>query len=257
MAACAGGLLASAGVGAAIAKEPGEVHCYNAICHRVLTLAETAAAVGAVDEVVASYYGAPDDDRYNPRLETSSGEVFDAERPDTAASPVLPDGTVVLVWYEETRRAAILRINNAGPYMADRRLDVSKAVADRLGFAQDGTAKLHLLVLAAPSAEEARYRRGRRYAAVDGMIGEFDSVAQAALVAPDPLAAFELRHARIGSASNAVQMVGRAIAKGTPAAPKANSQRADATTRSPLARRSRVAERDCDSTAWPRCALGD
>lgn len=234
------------------------MHCYNAICHRVLTLAETAAAVGAVDTVVASYYGAPGEDRYNPRLETSSGEVFDAERPDTAASPVLPDGTVVLVWYEETRRAAILRINNAGPYMADRRLDVSKAVAERLGFAEEGTAKLHLVVLAAPSAEEARYRRGRRYAAVDGMIGEFDSVAQAALVAPDPLVAFELRHARVDSASGSAQMVGRAIARGTPVAAKANAQRVKVATRSPpAARRSRAADRDCDMSAWPRCAFGD
>lgn len=172
-----------------VAKFPGSKHCYNDICHRVMTVGETQAAIGVVQLVKASHYDAPERDRYNPRLETSSGERFQADRADNAASPIFPDGTKLLVWNAATGMAAAIRINNAGPYFPGRDLDVSRALAERLGFAHAGVATLHITVIAAPSEEEARYRRGRNYPAMPGVLGQFGSLELARLASDDTVVA--------------------------------------------------------------------
>lgn len=164
---------------AAEAKLPGAVHCYNDICHRVRTVAETEARRGIVEPLVASFYDAPERDRFNPRSETSSGARFDPDADDNAASPIHPDGTVLLLWSPRTRAAAVIRINNAGPYYPGRTLDVSRAVAERLGFANGGTMELLSTVISAPSEPEARYVRGRSYGRVPGYLGTFDNIALA------------------------------------------------------------------------------
>ncbi len=161
------------------AKLPGSVHCFNDICHRVRTVAETEARRGLVESVVASFYDAPDRDRFNPRSETSSGARFDPDADDNAASPIHPDGTVLLLWSPVTRAAAVVRVNNAGPYYPGRTLDVSRAVAERLGFRIGGTMELLATVIAAPSETEAHYVRGRSYAKVRGFLGTFDTIASA------------------------------------------------------------------------------
>lgn len=171
------------------AKIPGQTHCYNGICHRVLTVDETRAAVGKVGWVKASHYDSPDRDRYNPRLETSSGEHFRADRADNAASPIFPDGTKLLVWNPATGVAAAVRINNAGPYFPGRDLDVSRALAERLGFVLLGVAPLQIMVISAPTEEEARYRRGRHYLAVQGVLGRFASFDLAKLASDDAVVA--------------------------------------------------------------------
>lgn len=164
---------------AADAKLPGSIHCFNDICHRVRTVAETEARRGLVEPLVASFYDAPERDRFNPRSETSSGARFDPNADDNAASPIHPDGTVLLLWSPATRAAAVVRVNNAGPYYPGRTLDVSRAVAERLGFKVGGTMELLSTVIAAPSEPEARYVRGRSYAKVRGFLGIFDNIALA------------------------------------------------------------------------------
>jgi hypothetical protein len=164
---------------AADAKLPGSIHCFNDICHRVRTVAETEARRGLVEPVVASFYDAPGRDRFNPRSETSSGARFDPDADDNAASPIHPDGTVLMLWSPVTRGAAIVRINNAGPYYPGRTLDVSRAVAERLGFSNGGTMELLSTVISAPSEPEAHYVRGRSYAKVRGFLGTFDTIALA------------------------------------------------------------------------------
>jgi rare lipoprotein A len=113
--------------------------------------------------VVASHYDSCKKDRFNPCGLTSSGEPFFPERADNAASPVLPDGTVVMVWSKATKQAVVLRINNAGPYWGNRKLDLSRAAARTLGIA--GVGEVTLRVLTAPTPAEARYAKNRRYAA--------------------------------------------------------------------------------------------
>ncbi len=167
------------GGGTAEAKTPGKTYCFYGKCHRVKTIAETEVLVGAEETVRASHYDSCKRDRYNPCGLTSSGEVFDSEAPDNAASPIYPDGTTLLVWSPDTRASIVLRVNNAGPYWGDRKLDVSRKAAEVLGFAGQGVATLKIRVIDAPSVEEATYKRNRKYDPVPGYIGEYASLDEA------------------------------------------------------------------------------
>jgi rare lipoprotein A len=74
-------------------------------------------------------------------------------------------------------------VNNAGPYWGNRKLDLAKGAAKRLGFANKGVAKVKVRVLDAPTVAEASYKRNRTYDPLPGYIGQFASTdhAQAAL----------------------------------------------------------------------------
>jgi len=161
---------------AAEAKTPGKTYCFHGKCHRVRTIAETEALVGTEETLNASHYDSCKRDRYNPCGLTSSGAVFDADAPDNAASPIYPDGTTLLVWSQDTRASIVLRVNNAGPYWGDRKLDVSRAAADVLGFSGQGVATLKVRVLYAPTVAEATYSKNRTYDPVPGYIGQFASL---------------------------------------------------------------------------------
>jgi rare lipoprotein A len=168
-------------VGAAIvptaeAKSPGTRYCFHGYCHRVGTLAQTDTLVGWRGYVVASYYDSCHRDRLNPCGLTSSGAVFRADLPDNAASPLLPDGTVILAYNPKTSDASVLRITNAGPYSGERKLDVSRAAADKLGFRKQGTAGLVISVLQSPTKSEANYVGRRVYPKVPGYLGKFATV---------------------------------------------------------------------------------
>lgn len=161
------------------AKTPGSTYCFYGKCHRVKTISETQRLVGKTVSFHTSHYDSCHRDRYNPCGLTSSGEPFFADRPDNAASPIYPDGTKLLVWSPHSKEAAVIRINNAGPYWGNRKLDVSRSLASKLGFARRGVAKLETRILSAPTRSEARYKRNRRYAKVQGPIGKFESLDEA------------------------------------------------------------------------------
>ncbi len=161
------------------AKRPGSTYCFVGKCHRVKTLNETRSLVGKTVPLVASHYSDCSKDRFNPCGLTSSGEAFHPDRPDNAASPIYPDGTVLLVRNPKTEASAVLRINNAGPYWGNRKLDVSEAAARKLGFRQKGVAKLQTKILSAPNKQEARYSRRRKYRQLPGFIGKFDTLKDA------------------------------------------------------------------------------
>lgn len=161
------------------AKTPGSTYCYHGICHRVKTIEETRSLVGRQQSIEASHYDDCTRDRYNPCGLTSSGERFRPDRPDNTASPIYPDGTTLLVWNPETKHALVVRVNNAGPYHGNRKLDLSVAAAEKLGFKGKGVAKLRVKVVKAPEPEEAKYSEHRSYAHVPGDIGEYSSVDEA------------------------------------------------------------------------------
>jgi rare lipoprotein A len=143
----------------------------------VKSIAETEKLIGSETTLAASFYDSCKNDRYNPCGLTSSGEVFSPDEPNNAASPIYPDGTKLLVWSPVTKEALVLRVNNAGPYWGDRKLDVSRAAAERLGF--NGVANLKVRVLDAPNSEEATYSKGRHYEPVPGYIGRYASIEEA------------------------------------------------------------------------------
>jgi rare lipoprotein A len=75
--------------------------------------------------------------------ETASGEPFDM-RDFTAAHPSLPLGTLVRVTNLSNGKAVVLRINDRGPFVDDRIIDVSYNAARALGFKERGLQKVRL-----------------------------------------------------------------------------------------------------------------
>ena len=179
-------------------KSPGTRYCFHSYCHRVGTLAQTDTLVGWRGYVLASYYDSCHPDWLNPCGLTSSGAVFRANLPDNAASPLLPDGTVILAYNPKAGDASVLRITNAGPYSEKRKLDVSRAAAEKLGFRKQGVAALVISVLHSPTRAEANYVGGRVYPRVPGYVGRFATVDIALKTAQ---ARFDLREASRASSS--------------------------------------------------------
>jgi rare lipoprotein A (peptidoglycan hydrolase) len=96
-------------------------------------------------ECTTSWYGGDFDGQ-----QTANGETYDMYA-QTAAHPTLPLGSIVRVVNTRNHRSQVVRINDRGPYVEGRELDVSYAVAKKLGFDQRGTAKVRLELLEVPS----------------------------------------------------------------------------------------------------------
>lgn len=94
------------------------------------------------EEGLASFYA----DKYHGRA-TASGEVFDT-REFTAAHRTLPFGTRVKITDLEHERSVIVRINDRGPFVAGRVIDVSRAAAEELQMTRAGLVKVRLEILA-------------------------------------------------------------------------------------------------------------
>lgn len=90
----------------------------------------------------ASWYGG----RYNGRP-TASGEIFDSALM-TAAHRTLGFGTMVRVTRRDTGASVIVKINDRGPFIDGRVIDLSEEAARRLDFIHDGLADVRVEVLA-------------------------------------------------------------------------------------------------------------
>jgi rare lipoprotein A len=94
---------------------------------------------------LASWYG--EEFQGNP---TASGQAFDMNGL-TAAHRSLPLGTKLKVTNLKNHRSLIVTVNDRGPFIAQRFLDVSKAAAFRLGFMASGLAMVRAEVISLPS----------------------------------------------------------------------------------------------------------
>jgi rare lipoprotein A len=83
---------------------------------------------------------------YTEGTKTASGEKFDP-RELTAASPTLPFGTRLRVTNVSNGRSVVVRVNDRGPFVAGRVVDVSYSAAETLGMVGPGTAKVKLDVV--------------------------------------------------------------------------------------------------------------
>ncbi|KGQ69897.1 hypothetical protein OA57_09730 [Chelonobacter oris] len=77
---------------------------------------------------------------------TSSGEIYN-ENLMTAAHKRLPIPSYVLVTNIKNGRQVVVRINDRGPFVGDRKIDLSKAAAKELGMLGKGTAKVKMEVV--------------------------------------------------------------------------------------------------------------
>jgi rare lipoprotein A len=97
---------------------------------------------------VASWYGAEFDGR-----PTANGEVFDLGQL-SAAHPTMPLPSLVRVTNLDNGRELELRVNDRGPFVGDRIIDLSQAAARELGFEREGIAPVRVQFLRL--ADEAR-----------------------------------------------------------------------------------------------------
>jgi len=98
-----------------------------------------------VEEGVASWYGAPFDGR-----RTSNGEVYDMHQ-FTAAHRTLPFNAVVRVTNLANGKQTEVRINDRGPFVGNRVIDLSYSAAQAIEMVGPGTATVRLEVLSGPS----------------------------------------------------------------------------------------------------------
>lgn len=89
----------------------------------------------------ASFYA----DRFQGRT-TASGDAFD-QRALTAAHRSLPFGTKVLVTREDTGQSVEVEINDRGPFVKGRIIDLSRSAARELDMVSRGTAPVRLTYL--------------------------------------------------------------------------------------------------------------
>ena len=101
-------------------------------------------------EGVASYYG-----REFAGRPTASGEIFDPAQL-TAAHPTLPFGTLLRVTNRNNNSQVIVRVNDRGPFVAARILDVSQGAAEILDMIGTGTAPILLEVVDSSALSEAQ-----------------------------------------------------------------------------------------------------
>jgi len=83
---------------------------------------------------------------YSEGVRTASGEKFDAHEL-TAAHPTLPFGTKLRVTNVATGRSVTVRVNDRGPYVHGRVVDVSYSAAQSLGMVGKGVANVKLDVV--------------------------------------------------------------------------------------------------------------
>jgi rare lipoprotein A len=88
--------------------------------------------MAGTEQGLASYYA---DSLHGNK--TASGEPYD-KNALTAAHRTLEFGTTVLVTYPETGKSVEVRINDRGPHVEDRIIDLSGAAAAKIGLKEDG-----------------------------------------------------------------------------------------------------------------------
>jgi len=71
----------------------------------------------------------------------------------TAAHKTLPFNTRVRVTHLDSGRKIVVRINDRGPFVNDRIIDLSHAAGEKLGMVEHGTARVHLEVLGGSQAQ--------------------------------------------------------------------------------------------------------
>ncbi len=89
---------------------------------------------------------------YGPTFQgrtTASGELYDMTA-YTAAHPTLPFGSMVRLINPRSGRSAVVRINDRGPYVHGRDIDVSYQVAERLRLIDHGVVRLRMELIQLP-----------------------------------------------------------------------------------------------------------
>ena len=125
-------------------------------------LATTVFAQDFTQEGIASFYA----DKFEGRT-TANGEKYRHSKM-TAAHKTLLFGTMVKVTNLENNKSVVVRINDRGPFVKGRIIDLSKSAAEKLGYVNQGLAKVRLEIVDPAGDNDSR--------------GEISSVPQAGVL---------------------------------------------------------------------------
>ncbi|MEM7008295.1 MAG: septal ring lytic transglycosylase RlpA family protein [Thermodesulfobacteriota bacterium] len=106
---------------------------------------------GSTQIGLASWYGLEEHNNY-----AASGERF-SKYDYTAAHKTLPLGTVVRVTNLENGRDVVVKVNDRGPFVGDRIIDLSHAPAQSIDMIQKGVVKVKVEVVSSPSTRDTNY----------------------------------------------------------------------------------------------------
>jgi rare lipoprotein A len=101
----------------------------------------TPVPVGTTFRGFASYYG----DKFHGRT-TANGEVFDQEAL-TAAHKTLPFGTIVKVTNVKNNRTVVVRVNDRGPFVEGRIIDLSRRAAEEIDMIRAGVTEVEIEIV--------------------------------------------------------------------------------------------------------------
>lgn len=113
----------------------------NAIITVVLSMLLCMQAASAQEVGWASFYH----DYFNGKR-TASGELYNSKKL-TAAHRTLPIGTMIKVTNLSNDRSIVVRVNDRGPFVSGRMLDLSRAAAEQLGYVGAGSARVSMEVI--------------------------------------------------------------------------------------------------------------
>ncbi len=139
---------------------------------------------------IASWYGRRFDGQ-----RTSSGEVYDMYAM-TAAHPTLPIPSYARVTNLQNGRSVVVRVNDRGPFLSDRVIDLSYTAAAKLGYVQSGSAPVELELI--QPQDFALYARAHGTPALASRSFSIIASAQAA----EPAAAVDGGYLQLGAFSS-------------------------------------------------------
>ena len=126
----------------------------------------------AYDETgIGSWYG----DEFAGRL-TANGEIFDPNMV-TAAHKTLPMPSVVRVTNLDNGKSLVVRINDRGPFVAGRIIDLSREAARLIGYRDQGIARVRVQVLAEQTLRLEKLAKNGNFTEITGDVSAMPTVA--------------------------------------------------------------------------------
>lgn len=157
------------------AKQSGKSYVINGKRYYILPSAE-----GFKEKGQASWYGEPFHGR-----KTANGETYDMNKL-SAAHKTLPLGTWVEVRNLDNNNTLNIRVNDRGPFISGRIIDLSRAAAEEIGMLKAGVARVSIKAITGSRAQQLAAAEGRENARVAKKQGTTNKTA--AKQAPAPAA---------------------------------------------------------------------
>jgi len=134
--------------------------CSTTISRRAATPRATTVSIPSRSRTIeigrASWYGA----EHHGKI-TASGEAYN-QYDLTAAHPSLPLGSRAVVTNLDNGKTVEVRINDRGPFVDGRVIDISRGAAQTIGLVKPGIARVRVKTIASHNSVGARSRRSRR-----------------------------------------------------------------------------------------------